>query len=576
MGHFPLNEGWLQYYASPKNDRIKKNVIVWRPDFSKQHAYGEVCINGTTIQTPARKDFIEVLKEISLILTEENSYCLIHTTNFNVWLKLNLKSFTKIMGIKEVIGCPKIFLLQTNHFKFIELDGVIDYNETNSADEVYQKVQARLKDGVLLPQICFSYAYGSYRLFKRKYGDACKSTQRIVEKQSRGSQDNRSLYDKMKEKPSLMYHTEKTFNLFKANLEAPIIYIDRHDCWDYYLFTKVFPLTAPVLVKSPTIKKLLELKQKEICFDFEAIFKFKILKYDERIPLPPCFKIVGKNEVEAYGTEITFDLLKEYFKGSILTGAVFKYLWRYEKQDMLPEAYLNALKELIKTKHLSEDGSIEKLRAKEALKIQIGKGLSTVFHSEKWDVEELDNGHLKKKEVIYRNEDEMYAAIEKSYSKRILTPQISVRCQQAEFLHITKVVKKLLELNCEILNVDTDGIIYIDKENLPALTYFQELNKRIEEKFKFEDFKVGIWDIETTAKEFISYGKKQYVLNDFEDNKTIHLAGCCNVEPLREMSMEELAEDEVIIPKGLKILKSNGEGYEFSYLDFVLKNYKDC
>jgi len=112
-------------------------VIVWRPDFSKQHAYGEICINGTTIQTPARKDFIEVLKEISLILKEENSYCLIHTINFNVWLKLNLKSFTKIMGIKEVIGCPKIFLLQTNHFKFIELDGVIDYNETNSADEVY-------------------------------------------------------------------------------------------------------------------------------------------------------------------------------------------------------------------------------------------------------------------------------------------------------------------------------------------------------------------------------------------------------------------------------------------------------
>jgi len=128
-----------------------------------------------------------------------------------------------------------------------------------------------------------------------------------------------------------------------------------------------------------------------------------------------------------------------------------------------------------------------------------------------------------------------------------------------------------LELDCEILNVDTDGIIYIDKKNLPALTYFQELNKKIEEKFKFEDFNVGIWDIETTAKEFISYGKKQYVLNDFEDNKTIHLAGCCNVEPLREMSMEELAEDEVVIPKGLKILKSNGEGYEFSYTNFILK-----
>ena len=570
MGDFPLNKDWLQYYASPKNDRIKKNVIVWKPDYSKRNAYGEICINGTTIQTPTRKDFIEVLKEIFLILTEENSYCLIHTIDFNVWFKLNLKSFTKIMGIKEVIGYPKIFLLQTNHFKFIELEGVIDYDETNSVSEVYQKVQARLEEGVLLPQICFSYAYGSYRLFKRKNRIACKSTQRIVEKQSRGSQDNRSLYDKMKENPSLMYHTEKTFNLFKADLEAPIIYIDRHDCWDYYLFTLDFPLTAPVLVKSPTIKKLLELKKEGVCFDFEAIFKFKVLKYDERIPLPPCFKIVGKNEVEAYGTEITFDLLKEYFKGSVLTGAIFKYLWRYEKQDKLPEEYLNALKELIKTKHLSEEGSIEKLRAKEALKIQIGKGLSTVFYSDKWNVEELNKGILKSEEIVYKNEKEMQEVIERSYSKRILTPQISIRCQQAEFLHITKVVKKLLELNCEILNVDTDGIIYIDKENLPALTYFQELNKRIEEKFKFEDFKVGIWDIETTAKEFISYGKKQYVLNDFEDKKTIHISGCCNVEPLRERKMEELAEDEVVIPKGSKKLEPSGEGYKIFYHDFVL------
>lgn len=568
-----LNNKYIQGY-NPKGNRkgYKNNVIVFKPAMrNRDNYYGIFVINGFKIVVYDFEEFTKLLQHLSNSI-KSNELALIHVIDLNYWLELKLKSLVEIFEIKDTVGYPKIFKLITNKFELIELDGVIDYEYGEDVVSIYNKILGRIEDGVSLPQIAYSYAYGSYRLFRKKEKKAWNSMGKICEKHGRMGLYVYSLYDEMKELPSLIYTTKDTFNLFKANLEQPVVYIDRHDCWDYYLLTEEFPYTSPIKEREDvSFNRLMELYSSKTCFDFEATFYFEELSYDDRIPIPNCFKLdLNNNSVKVLGTEITFSLFKEFFKGSLLSGVKIKSIFYYKKKGKLPEEYLEAISKLIIDKHTEPAGSIKRLRAKECLKIQIGKGIGNIHYPFKFNSKKLNEG-LKEREFV--PVEDWNKLIENSFKRRCLTPQISVRCQQHEFLHILRVIKKLYSFNCEILNVDTDGIIYIDKDNMPALDWIIQLNKEIEKKLpeNLKEFKVGIWDLEDTYKEFISFGKKQYVLNNFIDEKTIHIAGCCNTSSLETIEMKAIGKNSIVIPRGQRVLTRGLQGIDRETIDFVLK-----
>lgn len=231
-----------------------------------------------------------------------------------------------------------------------------------------------------------------------------------------------------------------------------------------------------------------------------------------------------------------------------------------------PKPIVKQLEGLITNKHLAPADSIEKLRAKEALKIQIGKGIANL---PLFGVEIEDN-ELKTKAIGLHDAD-LKNRLYNRYKNIMLSPQISLRCQAYERLHIMKVVRDLMEMECEIYNVDTDGIIYQDFSG-KSQPYFERLNENIKETYELCDFMVGQWDMEHQFKNFMSFGKKEYIGQELDDSICSTLAGCNRKLDVFNFKVAE-ETGKVVVPGGRTVIDidiKKGRIVKASE-DFVLK-----
>lgn len=240
-------------------------------------------------------------------------------------------------------------------------------------------------------------------------------------------------------------------------------------------------------------------------------------------------------------------------------------LFYYEKSAKLPKEYLNLLETLIETKHNAPKDSLERINAKEALKIQIGKGIKSIPTRTAVLIE--DNNIATKFTKL--EPDGFRARISHAYKDVVLYPQVSIRCQAAERLHIMRVIEDLLNENALILNIDTDGIIYKeDSFKINKLdSYFEALNEEIKEKY--DRIKgVGCWDSEGTFTQFMGFNLKQYLLKNQSNEIKTTIAGCAR--KIANADFDEIEKDQkLVVEKGQKVKVLNKEKH------FILKEEID-
>lgn len=558
----------LQYFP-----QYSKNRVIFVPYFSGTKALGEFCVNGEKVVAEDFTQFIEILKQIKV----ENKKTLIHTKNLNYWLALKGKFVSTIFTLEKAIGQnhEKIYMLQTTSFMFIELADVIDFKWEDGAKEIDDLVLSRMRDGLFLPQIAFSYAYGSYKIFLKQNKEAHEAMKPIVMKHIKVNLNQWKMFEKSKKVPSIIWTTPARFTLFSATDRSPIYYMDRHDCWDYYLLTGKFPLCKRTLISNPTFNNVMSLFKAGKQFEAQMRILFEKDYEPDSIIQVEQIKFLGYTEeensvYEFCGNEVDFLYLKTFYDVSKIIDIKVEHLYYYEESGKLPKAYCKAIEGLITNKHLAPAGSIEKLRAKEALKIQIGKGIANL---PLFGVEVEDN-ELKTK-AIGLNDADLKSRLYNRYKNIMLSPQISLRCQAYERLHIVKVVRDLMEMECEIYNVDTDGIIYQDFSG-KSQSYFKKLNENIKETYELCDFMVGQWDMEHQFKNFMSFGKKEYVGQELDGTICSTLAGCNRKLDVFNFKVAE-ETGEVVVPGGRTVIDidvKKGRIVKASE-DFVLKLFSN-
>ena len=547
MSYEIIDKG-LQYFSKPY---ITANRVVLVPYYANSSAdFGEISINSSIEKLNSIEDLIPILTAFSKVKAEIEAKTIILVKNLNWLLNLHGDMLSQIFTFTDVIGRTKdyVFRLESRRFILVELADCIDYEFEDDAAAIDKLVLKRMGEGVLLPHICFSYAYGSYRTFKRLNKAAFESTRTLVNKNIDMKLSQYHLISEIKKNPAILKINE---DLTFKTLSEKIYYYDRHDCWDYYLFTLQFPYGKPSKVKNPDFAKMRDLMNEGQQFEIRA----KILFEGDYMPVygehQIEFKGYTKNGDTVYelkGTEIDVEILMEFYDTSRILEFRVEELYTYPEKRALPAQYLDCIKSLIIDKHCKEKGTLEQLRAKEALKIQIGKSIRGLNLMNLYITEDnkIEN------EMKGLNDISVKRKLYTSYKNVFLPPQVGLRCQAAERYHILKVERDLTEMGCEIFNIDTDGIIYQDMFG-NSIEYFKKINKEINEKFKIEvegkDLNVGVWDLNGFYKKFMSLGKKMYVGETYEGEVKSTIAGCCR--KLDEFDFEKVElEQRVEIEEG--------------------------
>lgn len=560
---YEIIEKLLQHYSNPA---ISANRVIFVPYFDGRTELGEFCINGKTVVVNNKTEFVRILNSFRQKLKPKDTpttkpdvnrqfkdnpiRTIILVKNLNWFLQLNGAFLKQIFTFFDVAGrnVNYVFKLVSTNFILVELQDCIDYEFEDDAAAIDKLVVKRMAEGVELPHICFSYAYGTYRTFKRKHKEAFQSTRDLVNKCIDMKLHHFYLINEMKKNPSILkINSPLTFTTLSEN----IYYYDRHDCWDYYLFTLQFPYGKPLEITHPTFANVVEyLKQGKhfdiratILFDgdYEPAYKEPQIRFKE-------YTEFGDSVYELIGTEIDLAILREFYDMDKVLKIKVQRLYVYPESKALPAQYLDCIKSLIIDKHCKEKGTLEQVRAKEALKIQIGKSirslnLLSLYIDENNDIQNEPEG---------LNDITVKRKLYVSYQNIFLPPQVGLRCQAAERYHILKVERDLTEMGCEIFNIDTDGIIYQDMFG-DSVEYFKKINKEINEKFKIEvdgkDLNVGVWDLNGFYKKFMSLGKKMYVGETYEGEVKSTIAGCCR--KLDEFDFEKVElEQRVEIEEG--------------------------
>lgn len=466
-----------------------------------------------------------------------------------------------------------VFKIETNYFSLIELNDCVRIEkEEPSIEDYWNAISERLRQGLKLPQIAFSYAYGSYKMFVKRYREQFKSgnprkyhkeddpMEKIKNQTLNINFYHYQLFNQIKESPSIIWQNPNKMKKYSGSIK----YFDRHDCWDYYLLTSTFPVSRPKFIPNATPAQLYEFYNSGVQFEVEAVFKFKgnpKPKFEAfNLPQFTLGKHNEKEDIYYYrltGTEIDLDYITEFYDMEKLLDIKVLRLYYYEKSDYLPKEYLNLLEELIQTKHNAPADSLERLNAKEALKIQIGKGIKTVATRKAVLTE--DNNIASKLSKL--EPDGFKQRFQKLYKDIILYPQVSIRCQAAERLHIMEVVETLLNENALILNIDTDGIIY--KEDAFKVNkldfYFEALNNQIKEQYDGIEG-VGCWDSQGTFIEFMGFNLKQYLLKTDKGEVKSTIAGCGR--KIKQADFDEIeAQQKLVVPKGQKVVVSDKENH---------------
>lgn len=547
MSYEIIDKG-LQYFSKPY---ITANRVVLVPYYTNRSAdFGEISINGSIEKLNSIEDLIPILTAFSKVKAEVQAKTIILVKNLNWLLNLHGDMLSQIFTFTDVIGRTKddVFRLESRRFILVELADCIDYEFEDNAAAIDKLVLKRMGEGVLLPHICFSYAYGSYRTFKRLNKAAFESTRTLVNKNIDMKLSQYLLISEIKKNPAILkinkYLTFKT-------LSEKIYYYDRHDCWDYYLFTLQFPYGKPSKVKNPDFTKMRDLINEGQQFEIRAKILFKgdyMPVYEEHQIEFKGYTKNGDTVYELKGTEIDVEILMEFYDTSRILEFRVEELYTYPEKCALPAQYLDCIKSLIIDKHCKEKGTLEQLRAKEALKIQIGKSIRSLNLMNLYITEDnkIEN------EMKGLNDISVKRKLYTSYKNIFLPPQVGLRCQAAERYHILKVERDMTEMGCEIFNIDTDGIIYQDMFG-NSIEYFKKINKEINEKFKIEvdgkDLNVGVWDLNGFYKKFMSLGKKMYVGETYEGEVKSTIAGCCRKLDVFDFEKVEL-EQRVEIEEG--------------------------
>ena len=554
---YEIIERHLKHHSNPV---ISDNRVIFVPYFGSRAEFGEFCINGTTVVVKDKCEFIEILgqftKKLPDIKTKKTCKgervfinnpvkTIILVKNLNWLLQLNGAFLKQIFTFINVQGrnVNYVFKLDSRHFILVELQDCIDYEFEDNAAAIDELVKRRLAEGVELPHICYSYAYGSYRTFRRTHVKAFQSTRDLVNKCIDMKLYHFYLLNEMKKNPSILkINSPLTFTTLSEN----IYYYDRHDCWDYYLFTLKFPKGKPLEIAHPTFSNVIELIKEKKHFDIRALILFEG-DYEPAYKEPQIrfkeYTEKGNSLYELIGTEIDMSILKEFYDMKRILDFKVQLLYVYPESDALPAQYLDCIKSLIIDKHCKEKGTLEQLRAKEALKIQIGKSIRSLNLMKLY----IDDDNEIQNEPEGLNDISVKRKLYVSYKNIFLPPQVGLRCQAAERYHILKVERDLTKMGCEIFNIDTDGIIYQDMFG-DSVEYFKKINKEINEKFKIEvdgqDLNVGVWDLNGFYKRFMSLGKKMYVGETYEGEIKSTIAGCC--KKLDEFDFEKVEADQKV------------------------------
>lgn len=553
----------LQHYSNPA---ISANRVIFVPYFGGRTELGEFCINGETVVVENKIEFVRILESFRTALEPKNTQTTTHgkqrvfennpirtiilVKNLNWFFQLKGAFLKQIFTFYDVSGrnVNYVFKLTSSNFILVELQDCIDYEFEDDAAAIDKLVVKRMAEGVELPHICFSYAYGTYRTFKRKHKEAFQSTRDLVNKCIDMKLHHFYLINEMKKNPSILkISSSQTFKTFSEN----VYYYDRHDCWDYYLFTLQFPYGKPLEIAHPTFNMVVDYLNQGKHFDIKATILFEG-DYEPAYREPQIkfkeYTEFGDSVYELIGTEIDLEILREFYDMDQVLDIQVQRLYVYPESKALPAQYLNCIKSLIIDKHCKEKGTLEQIRAKEALKIQIGKSIRSLNLMDLY----IDKNNDIQNEPQSLNDISVKRKLYTSYKNIFLPPQVGLRCQAAERFHILKVERDLTEMGCEIFNIDTDGIIYQDMFG-DSVEYFKKINKEINEKFKIEvegkDLNVGVWDLNGFYKKFMSLGKKMYVGETYEGEVKSTIAGCC--KKLDEFDFEKVElEQKVEIEEG--------------------------
>lgn len=579
-----LNNKRLQYYRN-----FTGNRVLFLPNLcADADEFGTFIVNGEKFVVGSEDDFRNFLIEFkanSLQIqgdSEESVRTLIHFIDLNKFLKVKYVLFRKFFKMVNVCGASElnIFRIDTNYFTLIELSNCVRLeNDNPTIEDYWDAVTERLREGLKLPQIAYSYAYGSYKQFVKRYRDQFKDENGRYSKRNDPMEEIKmktlnivynhyNLINEIKENPSIIWQNPNKMKAYKGSIK----YFDRHDCWDYYLLTEEFPISRPKCLIQPSIEKVYEIYDSGTKFEIDAFFKFKgnpEPKF-EAFHLPQFTLVKFKEEEDIYyyrltGTEIDFEYINEFYDMDKFLDARVKKFFYYEKSAKLPKEYLNLLETLIETKHNAPKDSLERINAKEALKIQIGKGIKSIPTR----TAILTEGNNIATKLIKLVPDGFKNKIRSAYNNVILYPQVSIRCQAAERLHIMRVIEDLLNENALILNIDTDGIVYKeDPLKVNKLdSYFEALNEEIKEKYdRIEG--VGCWDSEGTFTQFMGFNLKQYLLKNQNGEVKSAIAGCA--KKIVNADFDEIEKNQkLVVPRGQKVIINDKKNH------FVLREEID-
>lgn len=383
---------------------------------------------------------------------------LIFSNKFNLLFHF-LKDIVRIEGVKGK-DLTNFYTFTTKRYTIRNLDLICDTYKVESIEEAINFITS-IMETIDIMKCEYSYVHIANLLMRQQYPLAFNDMNQLTRKCYSFDLDFYNYITKATSKPNTAYCRKDYFvdNVYSYDMKS---------AYPYLYSTLSFPMGRPKKVDNPIEEQLIGK------FDAEIVLK--------HYPVPKYRGIPDIESKTMTVNELSFIALKENYDDTEIEK--INSLWIYNSCSKLPKSYRCVLEESFNMKEKTKDKNI-----KTGLNGQIGKACQKIKYLTKLDT----NGN--------KIEQTMTKQDLNGYKSRYGVPQWSSRVYAAMQLILYTTIRKLNDVGCEVVYVDTDCIKFTGRQ---GCTIFHELNRGK------QPGQMGWWKFEGQYEYFKAFSLKNY------------------------------------------------------------------